>query len=232
MEPTLHKHGSRNQFASDNYAGICPEAWQAMQEANHGFSNSYGDDIWTEKACNALREFFDAECQVFFVFNGTAANSLAVAQTTPSYGAVICHEDSHLNTDECGAPEFYSGGAKLLALAGADCKLDAGVVGERITSAGHAGDHASKPMLLSLTQATEFGTVYRPDEIRALSDVVRDKASAPGSRRGGIVCATSALRMPRSDGRMTPSSVAIVRIAGIVAWSVAKRYVSVAASDA
>ena len=73
MEPTLHKHGSRNQFASDNYAGICPEAWEAMQEANHGFSNSYGDDVWTEKACNALREFFDAECQVFFVFNGTAA---------------------------------------------------------------------------------------------------------------------------------------------------------------
>jgi threonine aldolase len=97
-----------------------------------------------------------------------------VAQTTPPWGAVVCHEDSHLHTDECGAPEFYSGGAKLLTLAGDNGKLNARAVAARLARAGHAGDHASKPTLLSFTQATEFGTVYRLDEIRRLAEVAHD----------------------------------------------------------
>jgi len=166
MEPTLHKHGNRNQFASDNYAGICPEAWQAMAEANHGFSNSYGDDAWTEKACNALRAFFEAECQVFFVFNGTAANSLALASLCRSYHSIICHEMAHIETDECGAPEFFSNGTKVLLVSGADGKIDLEAVANSVTR--RADIHYPKPKVLSITQATELGGVYTPDQLQAV----------------------------------------------------------------
>ncbi len=172
MEPTLHKHGSRNQFASDNYAGISPEAWQAMQEANHGFSNSYGDDIWTEKACNSLREFFDAECQVFFVFNGTAANSLALASLCRSYHSIICHEMAHIETDECGAPEFFSNGTKVLLVPGADGKVDLEAVANTVTR--RADIHYPKPKVLSITQATELGGVYKPAELQAIRSVASE----------------------------------------------------------
>ncbi len=92
----------KNQFASDNYAGICPEAWAAMETVNRGFANSYGEDPWTARACDLLREFFETDCQVFFVFNGTAANSLALASLCRSYHSVVCHEVAHIETDECG----------------------------------------------------------------------------------------------------------------------------------
>jgi len=172
MEPTLHKHGRRNQFASDNYAGICPEAWQAMQEANHGFSNSYGDDLWTEKACNALREFFDFECQVFFVFNGTAANSLALASLCRSYHSIICHELAHIETDECGAPEFFSNGTKVLLVPGADGKVDLEAVANTVTR--RADIHYPKPKVLSITQATELGGVYISEELQAIKAIAEE----------------------------------------------------------
>lgn len=172
MEPTLHKHGNRNQFASDNYAGICPEAWQAMTEANHGFSNSYGDDIWTEKACNALREFFECECQVFFVFNGTAANSLALAALCRSYHSIICHEMAHIETDECGAPEFFSNGTKILLTPGKDGKVDLEAVANSVTR--RTDIHYPKPKVLSITQATELGGVYTPDELQAVKAVAAE----------------------------------------------------------
>ena len=117
------------QFASDNTAGICPEAWAALQAANAGYAPSYGDDAWTERACAQIRALFEHDsAEVFFVFNGTAANSLALAALTHSYQAILCHEAAHANTDECGAPEFFSGGAKLLPLRGADAKLSADTV--------------------------------------------------------------------------------------------------------
>ena len=102
------------QFASDNYAGICPEAWQAGEAANQGHATSYGDDPWTARAADAFRELFETECEVYFVFNGTAANSLALASLCQSYHGVICCDQSHVETDECGAPEFFSNGSKLL----------------------------------------------------------------------------------------------------------------------
>ncbi len=117
-EKDLHQ-----QFASDNYAGICPEAWQAMEAANRGHVTSYGDDPWTAKAADAFRTLFENECEVYFVFNGTAANSLALASLCQSYHSVICSDQSHVETDECGAPEFFSNGSKLLAAASADGKL-------------------------------------------------------------------------------------------------------------
>src|SRR5258708_19262871 len=102
------------QVARDNYAGICPEAWAAMESANRGHATGYGDDLWTACAANAFRELFETDCELFFVFNGTAANSLALASLCQSYHGVICSDSSHVETDECGAPEFFSNGSKLL----------------------------------------------------------------------------------------------------------------------
>jgi threonine aldolase len=156
------------QFASDNTAAICPEAWAALQAANAGYAPSYGEDAWTERACALIRALFEHDsAEVFFVFNGTAANSLALAALTHSYQAILCHEAAHAHTDECGAPEFFSGGAKLLPLRGAGAKLSADTVLQAITQRDDL--HFTRPRALSLSQSTEWGTLYRPEEIAALS---------------------------------------------------------------
>ena len=154
-------------FASDNTAGICPEAWAGLTAANTGSVLSYGDDTGTAQAKKHFNRIFETECDVFFVFNGTAANALAIAALCRSHNSVICHEHSHLDVDECGAPEFFTGGSKLLPLAGPNAKLVPAVV-ERTLHRGH-GVHFPKPGAISLTQSTEWGTVYTPDEIRALA---------------------------------------------------------------
>lgn len=105
-------------FASDNYAGICPEAMQALSAANTGHAPAYGDDEWTLRVSDRLRSVFETDCDVYFAFNGTAANSLALSSLCQSYHSVVCHELAHVNTDECGAPEFFSNGSKLLAAKG------------------------------------------------------------------------------------------------------------------
>ncbi|MDD2853707.1 MAG: low specificity L-threonine aldolase [Desulfuromonadaceae bacterium] len=187
MEKSKHQH-INNQFASDNYAGICPEAWQAMQAANSGFVSSYGDDLWTERACELLRQVFETDCQVFFVFNGTAANSLALASLCRSYHSVICHELAHVETDECGAPEFFSNGTKLLHVDGPGGKFDLAEVERAITR--RSDIHYPRPKVLSLTQVTEVGTVYTPDEIRAASQLARQygmKVHIDGARFANAV---------------------------------------------
>jgi threonine aldolase len=158
------------QFASDNTAGICAEAWNALHAANVGYAPSYGADAWTERACGLIRRLFEHDtAEVFFVFNGTAANSLSLAALARSYHAIICHEVAHVQTDECGAPEFFSGGAKLLPLPGAGAKLPAAAVLELITRRDDL--HFPRPRALSLSQPTEWGTLYQPAEIAALSAV-------------------------------------------------------------
>jgi threonine aldolase len=154
------------QFASDNYAGICPEAWLAMEEANAGHERSYGDDRWTEQAANLIREVFETDCEVFFVFNGTAANSLSLASLCQSYHSILCTEFAHVETDECGAPEFFSNGTKMLLVPGENGKMDpAGV--ERMVKK-RTDIHYPKPRVVSLTQATEVGTIYTAAEIKAV----------------------------------------------------------------
>lgn len=160
-----------SQFASDNYAGICPEALQAMERANSGFVPSYGDDVWTERACESIREVFETDCQVFFVFNGTAANSLALASLCRSYHSVICHDLAHVETDECGAPEFFSNGTKILHVHGTEGKLDLSEVERAITR--RSDIHYPRPKVLSLTQATEVGTVYTTGEVSAAGEMAR-----------------------------------------------------------
>lgn len=161
--------GARYDFASDNTAGICPEAWAALAEANTGCVPSYGNDPWTARAADGLRELFETDCEVFFVFNGTAANSLALASLCQSYHSVVCHELAHCETDECGAPEFFSNGTKLLTAPGELGRLSPGPVEALITRRNDI--HFPKPRVLSLTQSTELGTVYRPAELQALAEV-------------------------------------------------------------
>jgi threonine aldolase len=129
------------QFASDNYSGICPEAWAAMDNANCGHASSYGDDPWTARASNAFRDLFETNCEVFLVFNGTAANSLALASLCQSYHGVICCDQAHVETDECGAPEFFSNGSKLLVAQGVNGKLTPASIHELATRRNHHSAH-------------------------------------------------------------------------------------------
>ena len=169
-------HARQRQFASDNYAGICPEAWLAMEEANAGHQRSYGDDQWTTQAADLIRDIFETECEVFFSFNGTAANSLSLASLCQSYHSILCTDVAHVETDECGAPEFFSNGTKMLLVPAVNGKIDpAGI--ERMVKK-RTDIHYPKPRVVSLTQATEVGTVYTPDEIKA----VWAKAKSSGLR--------------------------------------------------
>jgi threonine aldolase len=158
-------------FASDNYAGICPEALQALLSANTGHELSYGEDHWTQKAADLIRDLFETDCEVFFVFNGTAANSLALSSLCQSYHSVICHELAHIETDECGGPEFFSNGSKLLVARGRDGKLTAQGIAEIVNK--RSDIHYPKPKVVSITQATETGTVYTVQEVTAIAEQAR-----------------------------------------------------------
>jgi threonine aldolase len=174
------------QFASDNNAGICPEAFAALAAANVGHAPGYGDDDWTRAACDAIRGAFDTDCDVYLVFNGTAANALALTSICRSTDAVICHKMAHVNVDECGAVEFMSG-AKLLTVDTPQCK----VTPEAVAAIAPAHDeHGSRPRALAITQATELGTVYTPAELSALCDLAhaRDmKVQMDGARFANAV---------------------------------------------
>jgi threonine aldolase len=162
----------KTQFASDNTAGVCPEAWEAMARANHDYASSYGTDAWTERAANLLRELFEKDdAEVFFVFNGTAANSLALASCCQSYHSVICHEHAHIVDDECGAPEFFSNGTKLLGAPGEHGKITPEAIAE--IASKRTDIHYPKPRVVSLTQSTELGTVYQTRELEAVRETAR-----------------------------------------------------------
>jgi threonine aldolase len=158
--------GVAPQFASDNWAGVCPEAWSALAAANQGHAPSYGADDWTEAAVAAIREIFETQCEVFLVFNGTAANSLALSALCRGTDAIICHAYAHINVDECGAPGFFSGGAKLLTADTPHAKLTTEAI-ERLCVTPH-DVHSARPRAVSLTQATELGTIYTPLEMWGL----------------------------------------------------------------
>jgi threonine aldolase len=153
-------------FASDNNAGIHPQVLNAIASANRGHAVGYGDDIYTEAAVRKFKQHFGTNTDVFIVFNGTAANCLSLKALTTSHHAVLCSAASHINTDECGAPERFTG-CKLLALPTDDGKLTV----ENVEHAYHGiGDqHHVQPRVISITQATEMGTVYTPAEIKALA---------------------------------------------------------------
>ncbi|WP_371736884.1 low specificity L-threonine aldolase [Rhodoferax sp. U11-2br] len=175
--PNIHaaanQRVARQQFASDNYAGACPQAMHWLGEANaSGHEPAYGDDRWTQRSTDMLRQLFDIECDVYYVFNGTAANSLALASLCQSYHSVICSPVAHIETDECGGPEFFSNGSKLLV---GENQSPAAQLGKLTPEAIHSlvtkrsDIHYPRPQVVSITQATEMGTVYSLDEVRAIS---------------------------------------------------------------
>jgi threonine aldolase len=158
---------SKHQFASDNVSPVCPEAWAALERANHDGAPPYGADPVTARARQLIRDLFETDCDVFFVFNGSAANCLALASICQPYNGVLCHAFSHVHEDEANGPEFFTGGAKLLPVGGPGGKIDAAACVDALKR-GH-GFHSAKPIALTVTQATEVGTAYTPDELRRLT---------------------------------------------------------------
>lgn len=160
-------------FASDNVVGVAPEVLAALTAVNRGPAIPYGSDPWTEDLEEQVAAVFEHSVSVFPVSTGTAANALALAVIAPPYGSIFCHEGAHVHIDECGAPEFYSGGAKVVPLPGAHGKLLPETFASAL-AAGGAGDvHHVQPAALSVTQATEAGTVYSPVELETLTAVAR-----------------------------------------------------------
>ncbi|MFC3227103.1 threonine aldolase family protein [Marinibaculum pumilum] len=178
-------------FASDNYAGMCPEVLAAMTRADaSGHEPAYGDDRWTQIVCDRIRELFQTDCEIFFVFNGTAANALALAALTQPYHSILAHALAHIETDECGAPEFFSNGAKLLLADGPDGKLTPDAIAAKVTARSDV--HYPKPEVVSLTQATEVGTLYSVAELRAIAAMAKRhdlKVHMDGARFANAVAA-------------------------------------------
>jgi threonine aldolase len=159
-------------FASDNTAGVAPEIMAALARANDGFTLGYGNDDWTRRVEKRFADLFGRDVAVVLVPTGTAANALALAHVTPPWGAVLCHEDAHIATDECGAPEFFGGGLKLVELPGAGGKIAAETLQATLGRTSQWGPpHHVTPAAVSISQATEAGTIYRPHEVRALADI-------------------------------------------------------------
>jgi threonine aldolase len=162
-------------FRSDNVAGAAPDILQAVIEANQGTATSYGADPYSERVEKRLGEIFEKPVKAFAVTTGTACNALALSALTPSYGAILCHEEAHIHLDECGAPELFTGGAKLVPLAGAGSKITPEAMRRVLEQTLNGDPHRVQPAALSLTQATEAGTCYRPAEIGALAEIAHGR---------------------------------------------------------
>ena len=160
---------SINTLVSDNISSACPEVMEALAKANEANSPSYGEDPWTRDLAVRLGEIFETPVTVFPVTTGTAANALALSTLTPAFGKIFCHELAHINTDECGAPELFTGGAKLIDMPGANGRITAQALEETIYGAGNV--HHAQPASVSITQACESGTVYSIEEIEAIAAV-------------------------------------------------------------
>lgn len=191
MEAVARLQGATREFTSDNTAGGAPEIIAAVVAAAAGQAPPYGADSWTSSAQRRFSEIFDCNVDLLPVCTGSAANALSLAALTPPWGSVLCHRDSHINNDECGAPEFFTGGAKLVALGGENAKIDA----DELRTAVHrkVGDvHSVQPCVLSLTQATETGAVYTPAEIAHLAGIAKDaglRVHLDGARLANAVAA-------------------------------------------
>ena len=156
-------------FASDNVTGACPEVMDAVVAANSGIATSYGDDEWSSRLQTKLSEIFETDVEVFLAVSGTASNALALSSLAPVFGKIYCHELSHINTDECGAPELFTGGAKLIPMRSSNGRIKANELDEIIRGSGNV--HVSQPSVVSITQSCETGTVYQLDEIKAISKI-------------------------------------------------------------
>jgi threonine aldolase len=161
-------------FASDNVYGVHPKILAAIEAANSGTSKSYGYDDYSARAEAKLSEVFEKEVKAFLVTTGTVANGLALSSITPPYGAIITHGEAHAFCDECNSPELFTGGAKIIGLHGAQGKITPALI-EKTLKGFIRGEHDPKPAAISITNATELGTLYSPDEVKAISAVVRPR---------------------------------------------------------
>ncbi|MEM7744732.1 MAG: beta-eliminating lyase-related protein [Pseudomonadota bacterium] len=182
--------------ASENASGAAPEITAALAEAEAGYAMPYGNDPLTEQTVARVRDVFEApDAAVYFVATGTAANALSLACLCPPWGTVFCHEGAHIEEDECGSPEFFTGGAKLTLLRGANAKLTEETLAPALAQAGKRGVHSVQGGAVSLTQATELGAAYTVDELRALTTLAR-KANLPvhmdGTRLANVLARTNA----------------------------------------
>src|ERR1043165_7745727 len=197
-------------FASDNTAGIAPEILTAIGKANTGYALGYGNDDWTHRVEAKFAEIFQKEVAVFLVPTGTAANALAIAHLAPPWGAVLCHEGWHIATDECGAPEFFGGGLKLIGLKGDGAKVSAATLRAALEGGQWGGPHHVSPSVLSLSQATECGTIYRVAEVKELADI---------AHRHGMSVHMDGARLGNALARMNVSPAEMTWKAGIDALS-------------
>ena len=156
-------------FASDNVAPACPEIMKAINNANNGYVGSYGSDEWSQNLNDKFSKLFEKDVKVFTAVTGTAANSLALSAITPGYGNIYCHKISHINVDECGAPEFFTGGAKLIAFGGNNGKFTAKELNNHIRGAGIV--HNTQPSAVSITQSCETGLIYEIDEVQEITEI-------------------------------------------------------------
>ena len=161
-------------FASDNVYGVHPRILAALADANSGTAPSYGGDDLSKKSEEKLSEVFGKDVRAFLVTTGTAANGLSLASIAPPYGAVICHAEAHISCDECNSPEFFTGGAKILGLHGPGGKITPPLI-EKVLRGFIRGEHDPKPAAVSITNATELGTAYSPDEVKAISALIRPR---------------------------------------------------------
>lgn len=183
----------RRTFASDNYAGVLPEVLEAIAEANGGHQISYGEDDYTARLGEVVRAEFGERAEVFPVFNGTGANVTALTAMLPRWGAVVATGSAHIHTDEGGAPERVTG-LKLLVVPGVDGKLTPQAI--ETEAWGFGDEHRAQPLAVSVTQSTELGTVYTPDEIRAVADFAHERGMAVHLDGARIWNAAASLGLP------------------------------------
>jgi threonine aldolase len=193
-------------FASDNTAGVPPEMIDALVEANRGFALGYGNDDWTRTLETKMSELFERDVATFLVTTGTAANAISLAHITPAWGGVICHQAAHIMTDECGAPEFFGNGMKLFGVSGHDGKIALDTLRDTISRYSGPSQHQVNAASLSLTQATEGGTIYRTDEIAALSEA---------AHAGGLKVHMDGARFGNALVRLNASAAEITWKAGV-----------------
>ena len=188
-------------FASDNSSGAAPQILDAIVAANAGYTSGYGADALTKRVEARLSEMFEREVAAFLVATGSSANGLALSVLTPPYGVVYCHDHAHIQVDEAGAPEFYTGGAKLWPLPGEAGRIDPAALDHVLTYLQRGNVHNPQPAVLSLTQVTEWGTVYTPDQIRALAD--RAKAAGMTVHMDGARFANAVAALGCTPAEMT-----------------------------
>lgn len=192
-------------FRSDNNAAAHPKILAALGEANGGAALAYGDDEWTKRVQARFGEIFGNGVEVFLVATGTAANSISLASLTPPWGAILCHREAHIETDECGAPTFFSNGAKLVLIDGAHAKITPEGLEEALTR-NQRGIHSVAPSALSISQASEKGAVYTPAEIATLADI---------AHRAGLGLHMDGARLANAAVHLGASLKEVTRDAGV-----------------